>query len=74
MLTSRLTAKGQITIPKEVRSRIRANPGDVIAFEFQGDTVILRKVRPFDGEWHAPIESTLEEWNSPEDEEAYRDL
>lgn len=35
----------------------------------------MRKLRPSDREWHQALFATLaEEWNSPEDEEAFRDL
>jgi hypothetical protein len=29
---------------------------------------------PFDAPWHDALTTTLEEWNSPEDDEAFRDL
>jgi hypothetical protein len=49
-------------------------PGDLIAYELEGDRVRLRKVEPFDAAYHAAVAETLQEWNSPEDEEAFRDL
>ena len=33
MLTAKLTAKGQITIPKEIRVKLAVKPGDRLAFE-----------------------------------------
>lgn len=30
--------------------------------------------RPFDKAYHAALSATLEEWHSPEDDEAFRDL
>ena len=29
---------------------------------------------PFDAPWHEALSMTLEEWNSPEDDDAFRDL
>ena len=74
MLASRISSKGQVTLPKEVRKAIGANAGDVVAYEVKGGVVTLRRVDPFDLEFHAALFNTLTEWASPEDAEAYRDL
>ena len=34
METAKITSKGQITIPKQVRVRLAVGPGDQLAFEF----------------------------------------
>jgi hypothetical protein len=49
-------------------------PGDMVAYELQGKTLKLKKVEPFDSAYYAAISEILEEWNSPEDEEAFNDL
>lgn len=75
MTISKITSKGQTTIPKEVRDALHTEAGDTLAYEVQGDgTVMVRKVEPFDVAWHDAISGTLTEWSGPEDEEAYRDL
>ncbi|NLV31941.1 MAG: AbrB/MazE/SpoVT family DNA-binding domain-containing protein [Acidobacteria bacterium] len=71
---SRVSTKGQVTIPAGIRSALGVGPGDLIAYELEGDRVRLRKVEPFDAAYHAAVAETLQEWNSPEDEEAFRDL
>jgi AbrB family looped-hinge helix DNA binding protein len=73
---SKVTTKGQVTIPKEVRERLRIQAGDVLVYEFQEDGVlIVRKMEPFDAGWHRALSPTLaDEWNSPEDDEAFGDL
>lgn len=43
-------------------------------FEIDGDRAILRKLPNFDAEYHQSISSTLSEWLTPEDDEAFRDL
>jgi AbrB family looped-hinge helix DNA binding protein len=39
---SRLTRKGQITVPMEIRRRLGLDRGDVVAFEQDGDLVTIR--------------------------------
>lgn len=43
MIIGKLTAKAQTTIPQAVRHALRLKPGDDIAYEIDGDAVILRK-------------------------------
>ena len=74
MHVSKISSKGQVTIPAKIRSALGTRPGDLIAYEMEGKTVRLRKVEPFDAVYHATVGETLGEWNSPEDEEAFRDL
>jgi antitoxin PrlF len=71
---SKLTSKGQTTIPRKVRDKLALKPGDLIAFEIQGDVVRLRKVEPVDVGYLRAVQTTLSEWESPEDAEAYDDL
>ena len=74
MLVSKLSRKGQVTVPKKVRDTLRARPGDWIEYEVQGDVILLRRAEPFDRAFHAALSDTLTEWLTPEDEEAFRDL
>jgi len=74
MTYARLTTKGQVTVPKEIREKLRLEPGDVLGYEVEGDEMRVRKVQRFDAAWHLELSGTLEEWNSPEDDEAFRDL
>jgi AbrB family looped-hinge helix DNA binding protein len=71
---SKLSAKGQVTIPAELRKALKIEAGDLVGYELKGRTVALRKVDPFDAAYHAAVGETLGEWNSPEDEEAFDDL
>jgi AbrB family looped-hinge helix DNA binding protein len=74
MQTSKLSVKGQVTVPKEVREILGLNAGDMIAYEVQNRVVTLRRVEPFDAAFHKAISATLDEWDTPEDNEAFRDL
>jgi antitoxin PrlF len=72
---SKLTSKYQTTVPAPVRRALDLGKGDTIVFETEDDgTVTLRKARGIDLEFAAALEPLLSEWDSAEDEEAYRDL
>jgi AbrB family looped-hinge helix DNA binding protein len=43
-LTVRLSTKGQLVVPKEIRERHGWSAGTELVFEDQGDRVILRQV------------------------------
>lgn len=68
-LTSRLSSKGQTTIPKPVRDSLRIAAGDAVSFEVREDEVVLRKVPVVDFEWAGAVEQTLSEWNDDLDDE-----
>lgn len=40
---SRVTSKGQVTIPKEIRDELGIQPGDELRFEATEEGVVLRK-------------------------------
>ncbi len=72
---AKITAKGQTTIPRDVRAALHVVPGDLIAWEVGADgTATVRRVLPMDLEYMRAIEGTLDEWAGAADEEAYRDL
>jgi AbrB family looped-hinge helix DNA binding protein len=72
--SSRLTSKGQATIPVEVRKALRLKEGDSVVFEMQKGKVTIRRAEPLDRTFLKLAETTFEEWNSPEDEAAFREL
>ena len=74
MELGKITSKGQMTIPKAIRERCGLHEGDVVAFSVEDDRIVLRKLRPQEGEYLRGLEATMSEWLSVEDDEAYRDL
>ena len=74
MIASKISSKGQVTIPKKVRETLGVKPGDLVKYEIEKGVVSLKRVEPFDVEFHAALSQTMEEWASPEDDEAFRDL
>ncbi len=74
-MMSKVSSKGQVTIPIEVRSILGIGPGDFIEYEIQEDGgAMLRRVSPFDAVFHEALNNTLEEWASASDDEVFRDL
>lgn len=74
MIVAKITSKGQVTVPKAVRQRLHLEAGDTLSYEIEGDSVRVRKVRSFDLGWHQAVTDTLEEWATPEDDEAFGGL
>jgi AbrB family looped-hinge helix DNA binding protein len=51
MIVARVTSKGQVTIPKEVRDKLGVRPGENVGFEEKDELLVIRKVvthSPFD--------------------------
>ena len=72
---AKITAKGQTTIPQDVRAALQVTPGDLISWEVGADgTARVRRVQPMDLEYLRAVEGTLSEWSSAADEAAYRGL
>lgn len=72
---AKITAKGQTTIPQDVRAALKVAPGDLIAWEIEEDgTARVRRVQPLDLEYLRSLEDTLSEWAGEADEKAYREL
>lgn len=71
---AKITSKGQMTIPKAAREAVRLAEGDLVVVEVEGDRLIVRKLAPGSDPYLVGLEKSLEEWNSPEDEAAWRHL
>jgi antitoxin PrlF len=74
---TRLTTKHQTTIPVEVRRALGLRAGDQVEFSVDGGTVTLRKAetRLSDDLVFRLIQThATRDWDTPEDDEAFRDL
>ncbi len=72
---SKITAKGQTTVPREVRAALNSKPGDLIAWDVESDgRVAVRRIQPLDVEYLQAVQDTLSEWHTAEDEKAYGKL
>lgn len=73
LAVAKITAKGQTTIPQDVRLALKVSAGDLIAWDVRADgTATVRRVQPLDLEYLRAVEGTLGEWAGAADEEAYR--
>ena len=45
MEIGKISKKGQIVIPQEIRKRFGIKPGDAIIFRIEGNKVVLEKIR-----------------------------
>ncbi len=74
-ITSKITAKGQTTVPQQVRTALNSKPGDLLGWEVNPDgRVAVRRIQPTDVEYLQAVGGTLSEWHTAEDEKAYGDL
>jgi len=73
-LTGRMGRNGRTAVPREVRERLGLAPGDSLVYEVEGETVRLRRLASADLAYLRTVQSTLSEWDSPEDDAAYAGL
>lgn len=52
----RVTSKGQVTIPIELRESLGIGNGTEVEFELQGDTLVLRKAAAGQARGHSLVE------------------
>ena len=74
MQLAKMGARGRTTIPKTIREAAGLCEGDAIAFEIEGDRLVVHKVVPGRDKYLHSFGEVMGEWLSPEDEEAWRDL
>ncbi|MFP3125976.1 MULTISPECIES: AbrB/MazE/SpoVT family DNA-binding domain-containing protein [Bacillaceae] len=44
MIVTKISSKGQVTIPKFIREVLELNTGDYITFDFENGTISIEKV------------------------------
>lgn len=63
LAVAKITAKGQATIPQDVRTALHISAGDLIAWEVSADgTATVRRVQPVEMECLRAVEGTVSEW------------
>lgn len=75
MVHGHIVSHNQMFIPDEIRLALKLKEGDRIVYEIRQDnTAVMRKMTGVDVPYLESIQSTLTEWESSEDDVAYRDL
>ncbi len=74
LLVTKLTTKGQATIPSKVRKVLGVKPGDSVMFVIDGDVVTLKRAERLDAGFLRLATDSFSDWNTPEADEAFRDL
>jgi antitoxin PrlF len=77
MNARKLTSKAQTTIPQAVRLALGVGAGDKVAYAIEDGHVVLTKAQPEAPRRAAPFAdpfATFWEWNTPEDDEAFKAL
>lgn len=72
MIHSRISSKAQTTIPRSVRAALGLREGDTIAYQIEGDRVVLTRARS--AETPDDPFATFSEWSSDADAAAYAGL
>lgn len=73
-MLGKITTKGQTTIPASVRKKLGLKPGDFVEFKVGKAGVVLSKADRLDAAFLKLAGETFSDWNSKEDDEAFRDL
>jgi AbrB family looped-hinge helix DNA binding protein len=50
MIVGKISKKGQIVIPKEIRERLRIKPNDILSFNVRGKGIYIKIVKEDNGE------------------------
>lgn len=74
MKISKITSKGQVTIPNALRKATGLKTGDKLVFRLDGDRIVVSKLKTTKDFYLDSVSSNLEEWLSDEDEEAWSNL
>jgi AbrB family looped-hinge helix DNA binding protein len=72
MAKTRITTKGQVTIPKEVRERLGLRPGDELEFIEEDGVYRLRK--RVDPEVFKKYRGYLKEWAGKDSDDLVREM
>ncbi|MFQ5953947.1 MAG: AbrB/MazE/SpoVT family DNA-binding domain-containing protein [Kiloniellales bacterium] len=74
VLVSKVTTKGQTTIPIKIREHLGVRAGDAVMFTIEGEQVTLKRVERLDAGFLKLATESFCDWNTPEADEAFRDL
>ncbi|MBW2369905.1 MAG: AbrB/MazE/SpoVT family DNA-binding domain-containing protein [Deltaproteobacteria bacterium] len=60
---SKITSKGQVTIPKKIRDSLKVAPGDYVQFVIVGDTIVLKPSKTLlDFKGYIKTDRKIDDW------------
>jgi antitoxin PrlF len=65
---SKISIKGQTTIPQEVREKLGVKAGDLIQYSFESNHLVLRKFSPDEVMELMGMQRELQDWLSEDDD------
>ena len=74
MFVTKLTSKGQTTIPSPIRKILGIKAGDSVMFTVEGKHVTLKRAEKLDAGFLRLAQDSFSDWNAPEADEVFRDL
>ena len=74
VLVTKLSSKGQATIPSKVRKQLGVEPGDSVLFVVDGDKVTLKRAEKLDAGFLKLASESFSDWNAPEADDAFHEL
>ena len=74
MFVTKLTSKGQTTIPSPIRKILGIKAGDSVMFTVEGKHVTLKRAEKLDAGFLRLAQDSFSDWNAPDADEAFRDL
>lgn len=72
--TAKITSKGQISLPKEIRNVFKGDRVAVVAYEDRVEIMELSKLGKNMGNAYASESMLAKEWKTKEEEETWKDL
>ncbi len=68
--SSKVSEKGQTTIPKAIRELLNVSAGDIIQYCIVGGAIQLKRLPTSEeAEWSHALSCTLTEWESDDDDD-----
>ena len=67
MIHGRITSKSQTTVPRAVRTALGLEPGDTVAWEIEGDRVVVSRVNAGEDPFVNAF-AMFTEWSDPLDD------
>lgn len=66
---SKLSSKGQTTIPQEVRDQLKVRPGDLLQYSWESGQLVVRKFSVEEALYMTGLQAQLSEWSGSVDDD-----